>query len=175
MPPSKFLKLSHLTTRFDRMFKISWRDRWCTNRLLQRIYTILDYVSTNLAVKARLHHQYSWSCSLVDRRQSRWFHTACTSTSKSLSEHPDSLHVAWKCLRRRSSEVLAFSHSPVGQTFLVSSFDSWFNNVKYADVSSLYKFEIFRILIPSDPSYAGSNFWELWFYVIFVAHIHVAP
>ena len=124
MPPSKFLKLSHLTTRLDRMLKISWRDRWCTNRLLQRIYTILDYVSTNLADKARLHHQYSWSCSLVDRRQSRWFHTACTSTSKSLSEHPDSLHVAWKCLRRRSSEVLAFSHAPVEQTVLVSCFDS---------------------------------------------------
>ena len=123
------LKLSHLTTRFDRMFKISWRDRWCTNRPLQRIYTILDYVSTNLADKARLHHQYSWSCSLVDRRQSRRFYTACTSTSKSLSDRPDSLHVAWKCLRRRSSEVLAFSHSPVGQTFLVSCFDSWFNNV----------------------------------------------
>ena len=81
-------------------------------------------MSTNLADKARLHHQYSWSCSLVDRRQSRWFYTACTSTSKSLSEHPDSLHVAWKCLRRRSSEVRAFSHAPVEQTVLVSCFDS---------------------------------------------------
>ena len=82
-----------------------WRDLFCT---------------TSLSVLQKF------------RRQSRWIYAARTSKLKIAQGtfgNSDSLYVAWKCLRRRSSEIFLKSSRYVVQAVSSTASIPWFNPV----------------------------------------------